>query len=136
MGLPLHLLGLAGGAYPVVKDTYAAYRDHKNVPIAFAKSTLANTWPFIVTAGMRGASITAPLLFLAPALPSIAAGITGVVSMRNSYTQSVGRPFGHRTEHSDFALSCMQRGLQSINGTRSMIGNEAAIFNQRFGRSS
>ena len=118
-----------------VWDSYKAFKEHRSVPGEFVRSSFANSWPLLVTAGMGlGAAATAQALFMLPAIPALATGIYGYSVTRNSYLRQAATPFSHRFTHSEFAGAAQQQGMASIQGAQSLIGSEAGQFAQRYSR--
>jgi hypothetical protein len=130
----IHVVGPVTAALPVMADTYAAYRQGKNVPGEFVKSTFHNAWPFLLTMGMRGASLWGGLLAMAPVAPMVASSLYSLVEQRSHYLRQSHTPFSHSFNHSDYSLMAQQRGMQTISGVRSMIGSEAGAMAQRYAR--
>lgn len=50
------------------------------------------------------------------------------------YMRQVRAPFSHSFSHTDATLAAQQRGLAAINQGRGLVGSEAGIMNQLYGR--
>jgi hypothetical protein len=119
---------------PVISSVQEARREHKSVMWAATKSAVRNNWQFIITLGMRHQMLGMFALGLVESAPPLI-GLAGqFVKNRNDELRLSHAPFSQRFEHSDMTYKHQLRGLQSIQGTRSMIGGEAAQFAGRYSR--
>ena len=128
-------LGHAVAGLPIGMAAYSAYQQGENIPAALAKSTFANTWPMLVTAGLgkMGGPAAFAITTLLPMAPGVVTGIHGSLMNRAQYFREAGRSFSHRTEHSQFAYQCMQSNMQTMAGSQG-LGTEAARMAQRYGK--
>lgn len=138
---PLRSFGITAAAVgfsaiPIHQAIKDAEAEHKSKLWAGVKSAVENSWQPLIMTGwgafkqLRSAAFLG-VLMQAGTLAGTAMSLA--VSRNNFYRQAV-TPFSHRFDHSDYTSAAQQRGMQTITGVRSMIGNEASAFNARYGR--
>lgn len=64
-----------------------------------------------------------------------AGSITNMLYKQNSqYLRTMRTPFSHSFSHTDATFQAQQRGLQAIGRQRGMLGAEAGMMNELYGR--
>jgi hypothetical protein len=127
-------VGSLWSAPAVIGSVRAAKNEGKDPLMAGVKSIVSNNWMNIAFAGSK---LPGWGMFAYPILTSLGAGYTAgraFVGGHNITMRRTATPFSNSFEHSDVTYAAQQRGMATINGYRSMLGNEAAALAQRYSR--
>lgn len=118
----------------VIGEVRAAKAEGKDPIMAGVKSIVSNNWMNLMFAGSKAPGFG---MFAYPLLTSLGASYTAgraFVGGHNITMRQSATPFSNSFEHSDVTYAAQQRGMATINGYRSMLGNEAAAMAQRYSR--
>jgi len=118
---------VAFGILPIMSEMKKAQQEHKSRLWAGVSSGISYIGLPIVLTGFNftKATVAFTALGAVTTLPAFVDKISGLVQTRNQWIRQAATPFSHRFDASDWTAAAQQRGMQAMNGYKSMIGNEA-----------
>ena len=132
--------GLIVTGIPMMLGIKNTYREHRAAGegriVAGIQSFSMQALPYLMTFDMPfGRQLAFQLGFAALTyVPAIVGGIASYYAYRSTYLRMASTPFSQSFAPTRWTSEMQQRGMESIMGTRSILGSEASRLAAQYGR--